>query len=85
MPVTAARESRGWAAAGVAALAVVFVVDRLTTADVALATLLAVGPLIAAAGAGAVVTLAVSVPAVLLAVVALAVDGAFAARTASGC
>ena len=51
--MAAAPDSRRWAAAGVAAVLLVFVVDQLTTADVALVTLSAGGPLIAAAGAEA--------------------------------
>jgi len=67
--------SRRWTAAGVTAVVLVFVVDRVTSADVALATLFAVGPLIAAAGAGVRPTLAVAVLATALALVGLALDG----------
>ena len=48
--MTAAPDSRRWVAAGVAAILAVFAVDRLTSANVALVTLTAAGPLIAALG-----------------------------------
>jgi PAS domain S-box-containing protein len=75
--VAAAPDSRRWAAAGVAAVLLVFLVDRLTSANVALVTLSAVGPLIAAAGAGLRPTIAVAVLATVLALVELALAGPF--------
>jgi PAS domain S-box-containing protein len=75
--VARARDSSRWAAAGVAAVVLVLGLDQLTMADVALVTLLAVGPLIAAAGGSARQTLAVSVVGVVLALIALATDGPF--------
>src|SRR5829696_3348320 len=68
-------ESRRWAAAGVAAVVLVFLIDRLTSADVALVTLTAAGPLIAAAGAGRRATLAVALLATASSVLAVALDG----------
>ena len=73
--MAAAPDSRRWAAAGVAAVLLVFVVDQLTTANVALVTLSAGGPLIAAAGAGLRQTIAVAVLATALALVELALAG----------
>ena len=68
-------DSRRWAAAGVAAVVVVFLIDRFTPANIALVTLSAVGPLIAAAGAGLWATLAVAVLATVAAVLELALAG----------
>ena len=73
--MAATPESRRWAAAGVAAVLLVFVVDQLTSVNVALVTLSAVGPLIAAAGARLRQTLAVAVLATGLALVGLALAG----------
>jgi len=73
--VRAPPDSLRWAAAGVAAVAVVFLVDRLTPAGVALVTLSAVGPLIAAVGAGLWATLAVAVLATVVAALELALAG----------
>jgi PAS domain S-box-containing protein len=73
--VAAPPDSRRWAAAGVAAVLLVFLVDQLTSANVALVTLSAVGPLIAAAGAGLRLTIAVAVLATALALLELALAG----------
>jgi PAS domain S-box-containing protein len=73
--VGAERDSPGWVAAGVAAVLLVFVLDRLTTADIALVTLSAVGPLIAAAGGSVRQTLAVALLALALALVELVLAG----------
>ena len=73
--MAAAPDSRRWAAAGVAAVVVVFVVDQLTNANVALVTLSAAGPLIAAAGARLRETIAVAVLATALSLVELALAG----------
>ena len=78
--MAAAPDSRRWAAAGVAAVLLVFVVDQLTTASVALVTLSAVGPLIAAAGAGLRQTIAVAVLATALALLELALAGPLGAQ-----
>jgi PAS domain S-box-containing protein len=78
--VAGERDSSRWVAAGVAAVVLVFVVDQLTAAGVALVTLSAVGPLIAAAGGSARATLGVSVLSVVLALVVLSVDGSFVAQ-----
>jgi PAS domain S-box-containing protein len=69
------RENPRWVAAGVAAVLVVFVVDLLTTADIALVTLLASGPLIAAASGSVRQTLAVAALALALAVAELLLAG----------
>ncbi len=73
--VAAAPDSRRWTAAGVAAVLAVILLDRLTSANVALVTLAAVGPLIVAAGAGLRPTIAVAVLATALALAALALAG----------
>jgi len=76
--VAAERDNRHWVAAGVAAVLLLFVLDRVTTAHVALVTLLAVGPLIAVAGGCVRATIGVSVVAVAVAVVALVLDAPLA-------
>jgi PAS domain S-box-containing protein len=73
--VAAAPDNRRWVAAGVAAVVLVFVVDRLTSADIALVTLSAAGPLIAAAGGSPRATAAVAALAVAVALLELALDG----------
>jgi hypothetical protein len=73
--LTAAPHNRRWVAAGVAAVALVFLLDRLTSADVALVTLSAAGPLIAAVGGSPRATIAVAALAVALALTELALTG----------
>ena len=65
--MTAEPDRSRWAAAGVAAVLLVFVVDRLTSANVALVTLSAAGPLIAAVGGSQRATAGVALLAVALA------------------
>jgi len=71
------RDSRRWVAAGIAVVVLVFLLDGLTTAGVALVTLSAVGPLIAAAGGSVREALGVAVLAVVLSLVELGIDGPF--------
>jgi PAS domain S-box-containing protein len=73
--VAAAPDNRRWVAAGVAAIVVVFLLDRLTTADVALVTLSAVGPLIAAVGGSPRATAAVAVLATAVSLLELLLAG----------
>ena len=71
----AAQDNRRWVVAGVAAILVVFAVDRLTSADVALVTLSAAGPLIAALGGSRRATAAIAALAVSVALVELLLAG----------
>jgi PAS domain S-box-containing protein len=73
--VTAEPDRSRWAAAGVAAVLLVFVVDRLTSADVALVTLSAAGPLIAAVGSSQRATAGVALLAVAVALAELLLAG----------
>jgi PAS domain S-box-containing protein len=73
--VAAAPHNRRWVAAGVAAIALVFLLDRLTTADIALVTLSAVGPLIAAVGGSPRATAAVAALAIAVALLELLLAG----------
>ena len=73
--MAAAQDNRRWVVAGVAAILVVFVLDRLTTAHVALVTLTAAGPLIAAVGGSRRATAAVAALAVVAALAELALAG----------
>ena len=73
--MTAEPDSRRWVAAGVAAVLLVFVVDRLTSANVALVTLSAAGPLIAAVGGSQRATAGVALLAVALALAELLLAG----------
>ena len=73
--MTAEPDSRRWVAAGVAAVLLVFVVDRLTSANVALVTLSGIGPLIAAVGGSQRATAGVALLAVALALVELSLAG----------
>ena len=72
-----APDNRRWVAAGVAAVVLVFVVDRLTSADIALVTLSAAGPLIAAVGGSPRATAAVAALAVAVALLELSLAGPF--------
>ena len=73
--MTALADSRRWTAAGVVAILVVFAVDRLTSANVALVTLTAAGPLIAALGGSRHATTAVAALAVAVALVEMLLGG----------
>ena len=73
--MAAAPDNRRWVAAGVAAVVLVFLLERLTSANVALVTLSAVGPLIAAVGGSLRATIAVAALAVALALLELALAG----------
>ena len=73
--VTASPDSRRWVVAGVVAIFAVFAVDRLTSADVALVTLSAAGPLITAVGGSRRATTGVAVLAVAVALVELLLSG----------
>jgi len=75
--VAVAPDNRRWVAAGVAAVVLVFVVDRLTSADIALVTLSAAGPLIAAVGGSPRATAAVAALAVAVALLELSLAGPF--------
>ncbi len=73
--MAAAQDNRRWVVAGVAAILAVFVVDRLTTADAALVTLTAAGPLIAALGGSRRATAAVAALAVAVTLAELLLAG----------
>jgi len=73
--VTVGLDRSRWVAAGVAAVLLVFVVDRVTSANVALVTLSGVGPLIAAVGGSQRATAGVALLAVALALVELSLAG----------
>ena len=73
--MAAAQDNRRWVVAGVAAILVVFVVDRLTTVNVALVTLSAAGPLIAAVGGSRRATAAVAALAMVVALAELLLAG----------
>ena len=73
--MAAPTDNRRWIAAGVAAILLVFVLDRLTSADVALVTLSAAGPLIAAVGGSPRATAAVAALAVAVALAELLLAG----------
>jgi PAS domain S-box-containing protein len=73
--VAALSDSRRWVVAGVAAIIAVFAVDRLTSANVALVTLSAAGPLIAALGGSRRATTGVAALAVAVALLELLLAG----------
>ena len=73
--MTASADSRRWTIAGVAAILAVFAVDRLTSANVALVTLTAAGPLIAALGGSRWATAGVAALAVAVALLEMLVAG----------
>ena len=78
--MAAAPDNRRWVAAGVAAIVLVFLLDRLTSADIALVTLSAVGPLIAAVGGSPRATAAVAALAIGVALLELLLAGPLAGQ-----
>ena len=80
--MAAAPDNRRWVAAGVAAVVLVFLLERLTSANVALVTLAAGGPLIAAVGGSLRATIAVAALAVALALLELSLAGPFGLQDA---